>query len=305
MAAIARSIAESSLFRNFITAVIVGAAVLVGIETYPSLAARWHGIIHVLNNVILAIFVVEIVVKMVAESPRPWNYFRDPWNCFDFVIVAVCFVPGMGQYAVVLRLLRLLRVLKLLNAIPKLQILVGALLKSIPSMFYVSVLLFLLFYVYAVAAVFLFGANDPYHFGDLQNSLLSLFRGVTLEDWTDLMYIQMYGCDQYPSTVVMRGGVLTECANPQGNWWLGMGFFVSFVLLGTMIILNLFIGVIMNGMDEATAEAELLLEAQRRKEQGLEEPSIEHEMFELMEQIDALHERMALLKVKLQKQRKR
>ena len=294
-----RQLTEASWFQNFITAVIVLAAVLVGIETYPHLALAHESTLDLLNTLILGIFILEIVVKMGAELPKPQRYFLDAWNVFDFIIVAACFIPGAGQYAVVLRLLRLLRVLKLLNAIPKLQILVGALLKSIPSMFYVSVLLFLLFYVYAVAAVFLFGVNDPYHFGNLQNSLLSLFRAVTLEDWTDLMYIQMYGCDQYSSTVLIRDGVELTCDNPSGNWWLGMGFFVSFVLFGTMVILNLFIGVIMNGMDEATADAELLLEDRRLKERGENSPTVENDIFELVKSINELNDRVGVIKRKL------
>ena len=149
----------------------------------------------------------------------------------------------------VLRLLRLLRVLKLVKALPKLQILVSALLKSIPSMGYVTLLLFLLFYVYAVSAVFLFGHNDPLHFGDLETAMLSLFRVVTLEDWTDIMYINMYGCDRYGYTAKS----IVACTNPEANPLLASLFFVSFVLIGTMIILNLFIGVIMTGMEEAQA----------------------------------------------------
>ncbi len=305
MVKLCRKMAGSSWFQNFITGVIVFAAILVGIETYPHMAGAYHTPIHWLNQIILGIFILEILVKMAAESPKPWNYFRDPWNDFDFFIVAACFIPGAGQYAIVLRLLRLLRVLKLLNAIPKLQILVGALLKSIPSMFYVSLLLFLLFYVYAVAAVFLFGitpeggpGNDPLHFGNLQTSLLSLFRAVTLEDWTDIMYIQMYGCMEYPFPSLPNGPVCTE-ETAQANWWLGFGFFVSFVLLGTMIILNLFIGVIMNGMEEAQAEAEEITEAARREERGEDVATVEHDVFEIAQQLETLQERVALLKIKL------
>ena len=120
-----------------------------------------------------------------------------PLERFDFVIVAICLMPVNATYAAVLRLLRVLRVLKLVRALPRLQILVSALLKSIPSMGYVAILLFLVFYVYACAAVFIFGANDPVHFGHLPLAMLSLFRVVTGEDWTDVMYIAMYGCDQY------------------------------------------------------------------------------------------------------------
>ena len=156
----------------------------------------------------------------------------------------------------VLRLMRLLRVLKLVRAVPKLQLLVGALLRSIPSMGYVSILMFLLFYVYAVAAVIFWSENDPVHFADLQISLVSLFRAVTLEDWTDLMYIQMYGCDNYG-----YDGMKALCVKPSASPVGGAVFFISFVMVGTMIMLNLFIGVIMNGMDEARADQ---LEEERR-----------------------------------------
>ncbi len=245
-------IRDNALFQNFITLVILFAGVLVGIETYPAMVDSYHGPLHLLDQMVLWIFVAEVVVKMGAEGSKPWRYFLDPWNVFDFVIVAACFLPFEGQAVTVLRLLRLLRVLKLVRALPKLQVLVGALLKSIPSMAYVSMLLIMLFYVYAVAAVFMFGENDPMHFENLQISMLSLFRVVTLEDWTDVMYINMWGCDQYG----YDESSIRACVAPQANPLLGAAFFVSFVLFGTMVILNLFIGVIMTGMDEAQAEAE-------------------------------------------------
>jgi voltage-gated sodium channel len=199
---------------------------------------------------------VEVVVKMGAEGNKPWRYFSDPWNVFDFIIVVACFLPFEGSAITVLRLLRLLRVLKLVKALPKLQILVAALLKSIPSMLYVSMLVGLLFYVYAVAAVFLFSENDPVHFKDLQIGMLSLFRIVTLEDWTDIMYINMFGCENYGYSPDSIYPCAFSAANPSGmSPLLGAGFFVSFVLMGTMIVLNLFIGVIMGGMTEAQEEA--------------------------------------------------
>ncbi|MBX3126574.1 MAG: ion transporter [Polyangiaceae bacterium] len=257
MAEYLRTIAESKRFQNFVTWVIIFAGVLVGVETYPGLVAQYGDTLHTLDKIVLGIFVVEILVKVGAEGNKPWRFFSDNWNVFDFIIVAAAFLPISSQYVTVLRLARLLRVLRLVRALPKLQLLVSALLKSIPSMAYVSLLLFLLFYVYAVAAVFLFGANDPIHFRNLQIALVSLFRAVTLEDWTDLMYIQMYGCNNYgydgdPS-----------CTDPQAYPILGALFFVSFVLLGTMVVLNLFIGVIMNGMTEAQKEADDLHEADR------------------------------------------
>jgi len=282
-----KKLADSSAFQNFVTGVILLAGIIVGIETYPSMRESHEGLLHLVDQVILWIFVLEVVVKMGAEGSRPWRYFRDGWNCFDFVIVAACFLPFSGQAVTVLRLLRLLRVLKLVRALPKLQILVSALLKSIPSMGYVSMLLIMLFYVYAVAAVFLFGQNDPLHFQDLQTAMLSLFRIVTLEDWTDIMYINMYGCDRYgygPDSLV-------PCSAPEAAPLLGALFFVSFVLVGTMIILNLFIGVIMTGMDEAQAEASREKDEEKRSAGTL--PSVGDELEEVEKQLADLQESLA------------
>jgi voltage-gated sodium channel len=286
-----KRIAKTDWFNNFIIFVIILAGVVVGMETYPSMLDEYGSTLHVLNELILWIFVAEVVIKMVAESPRPWDYFKDPWNVFDFVIVAACFVPGAGSYAVILRLLRLLRVLRLLSVVPKLQMLVGALLKSLPSMGYVTLLLSLLFYVYAVAAVFLFGANDPVHFETLHLAFLSLFRVVTLEDWTDIMYINMYGCDEYG-----YGGIEQMCTDPAAMPVVGAVFFVSFVLLGTMVILNLFIGVIMNGMEEATLERERDDERKRRERMGLAgTPQVKDEVLEIERALGELHKKLGRL----------
>ena len=254
-----KNIADAAWFQNFITVVILAAGVVVGLETYPELVEKHEGLFHSLNWVILIIFIIEVVVKMGAEAPRIDRYFYDPWNVFDFLIVVACLLPFGGSSVAVLRLLRLLRVLKLVNAVPKLQVLVNALLKAIPSMVYVSIFLLLLFYVYACAAVFMFGDNDPVHFENLQIALLSLFRVVTFEDWTDVMYIQMMGCEEYYGSynqdVNMTGGAVCDDPHAYGVW--GALFFVSFVMIGTNIVLNLFIGVVMNGMDEAKKEQEI------------------------------------------------
>ncbi len=278
-----KKVADSSYFQNFITAVILGAGVVVGFETYTEFAHEHHGTLQLLNDIILWIFVAEIVVKMGQHGiTRFYRYFFDPWNIFDFLIVAVCFMPIDAQYVTVLRLARLLRVLKLVRALPRLQILVGALLKSIPSMVYVSVLLFLLFYLYGVAGTFLFADNDPVHFRNLQLSMLSLFRACTLEDWTDLMYINMYGSDAYGYDAAMLAQWQPAShAMPV----FGAIYFVSFVLLGTMIILNLFIGVIMNGMDEAQKDAE---EAELIRIRGGGERTMEDELADLQKQLEEM-----------------
>jgi len=266
MQTICYKLSRSNFFNQFIIGTILLAGIVVGAQTYKEFAEENAAVLHFLDQIILGIFTVEALIKILAEGNRPFNYFKNPWNIFDFIIVAACLLEPFlhlgGAFLPVLRLLRILRVLRLITAIPKLQLLVTCLLKSLPSMFYVSILLFLLFYVYGAMAVFLFGENDPIHFRNLQTSILSLFRVVTLEDWTDVMYINMYGSNAY-------GYSANDLAkwNPASSQSpLGAAiFFVSFVLIGTMIVLNLVIGVIMNSMDESNEEISIKQEIERRK----------------------------------------
>ena len=212
----------------------------------------------------------------------------------DFVIVAACLLepvlPINSTFLPVLRLARILRVLKLVTTLPKLQVLVGCLLKSLPSMFYVSLLLGLLFYIYGTMAVFLYSENDPIHFRNLQTSILSLFRVVTLEDWTDVMYINMYGSENYGySDQDIEKWNPTSSSSPAGAAF----FFVSFVLIGTLIVLNLVIGVIMSSMDESHAEMNVQKEITRRKEKP--EP-IRDGIDDLHKQLEDLSQEMHVIK---------
>jgi voltage-gated sodium channel len=275
-----QQIVHSKAFNRFIITVIAIAAVLVGLETSADIRAEYGKWLHVFDVVILTIFTIEILLKMGAHGKRPWDYFKDPWNVFDFSIVVVCFMPMDGQFAAVLRLVRILRVLRLVSAVPRLQLLVGALLKSIPSMGYVGILLLILFYIYGVMGTFLFGKHDPVHFGTLGASMLALFRTVTMEDWTDLMYTQMYGA-----------GYVEGLENPvfmAPHGYLAIAYFVSFILLGTMIMLNLFIGVIMRSMNEVELEAELAMRAKHRATLGY--VTVADEIRKLEHQIDGLKE---------------
>ena len=266
MSSTCKSIVNSKIFQRLILVTILLAGVVVGVQTYKAFAREHAIVLNTLDSFILGIFVIEAVIKILAEGNRPQNYFRNPWNIFDFIIVVACLLGPVihlgADFLPVLRLARILRVLRLVSAIPKLQLLVSCLLRSLPSMFYVSILLFLLFYIYGTMAVFLFAENDPIHFRNLQTSILSLFRVVTLEDWTDVMYINMYGSENYGySSNDLAKWTPISSSSPLG----GAIFFVSFVLIGTMIVLNLVIGVIMNSMDESNAEMKIKQELIRRK----------------------------------------
>lgn len=266
MSSTCKSIVNSTFFQRLILVTILLAGVVVGVQTFKVFAREHAFVLNMLDSFILGIFVIEAVIKILAEGNRPQNYFKNPWNIFDFSIVVACLLGPVihlgADFLPVLRLARILRVLRLVSAIPKLQLLVSCLLRSLPSMFYVSILLFLLFYIYGTMAVFLFAENDPIHFRNLQTSILSLFRVVTLEDWTDVMYINMYGSENYGySSSDLAKWTPISSATPLG----GALFFVSFVLIGTMIVLNLVIGVIMNSMDESNAEMKIKQELIRRK----------------------------------------
>jgi len=237
MTDVAKRVVESRPFRGVIIAVILLAGVLAGVETSAAMVAQYGAILKLLDGAVLAIFIIEIVFKLMAHGSRPLDYFRDGWNIFDFTIVALCVLPVGGQFAAVLRLVRTLRLLRLVSALPKLQLLVGALLKSLSAMGYVGLLLGLIFYIYAVIGIHLFGRQAPEHFGSLPAALMSLFQMITLDNWSDL-FSAVRDAAPVPATI----------------------YFVSFILLGTMIMLNLFIGIVMNSMAEMHVE----LDAQKQ-----------------------------------------
>jgi len=276
---------DSRPFRGGVLAVIILAAVLVGVETYPAAVERHGGALRTLDRVVVGLFVVEALLKMARHGRRFHRYFLDLWNVFDFVIVVVCVLPLHAQYAAVLRLARVLRTLRLITALPRLQLIVGTLIRSVPAIAYIVFLLLLLFYVYAVLGVFLWRDNDPVHFGDLPSAMLTLFSVVTLEGWVDLMYTQMRGSEAM--------GLVNTTAlpmRPSAQPVLGAIYFVSFVLLGTMVMLNLFIGVIVNSMEETRAERT------REKAEQSGEAAWEQELAELEQAAADLNRRIAELR---------
>ncbi len=247
-----KELVDSSWFNNFIIWTILIAGIIVGIQTYGDRVADWQSLLHNLDFLILGIFTIEAILKLIAFRG---DYFKDSWNVFDFIIVVICwaalFMPNINAGVVaVFRLARVLRVFRLVSALPKLRVLVDAMLKSIPSMGYVGILLFLLFYIYGVMGVFLFKVNDPIRFGDLGTSILTLFQITTMEGWTDILYANMHGCDHE-----VYG--LDNCDTPHAQPTAALIYFISFVMFGTMIVLNLFIGVIMNSMEEVQREQNL------------------------------------------------
>lgn len=234
----AARVVASGPFKTIVLGAILVGAILVGLETVPSVRDSFGGALVAMDRVVLAIFLVEVVLKIAAEGRRPWRYFADPWNIFDFSVTAICLLPLHAQFAQVLRLGRVARSLRLVTALPRLQLIVGALLRSLPSFGWITLLLFTLLYAYSVMGVFLFGENDPARFGSLWSSMLTMFSVLTLEGWFDTMRDQMVGLPQDDGSA----GVASPIVAPL--------YFVSFILSGTMIFLNLLVGVIVNSMSE-------------------------------------------------------
>jgi voltage-gated sodium channel len=273
-------------------------------ETYPRFDVHTQigSFLQKVQWVILWLFVAEAAIKILACGSKPWQYFQNPWNVFDFAIIAVCFLPLPidPQVAMVFRMARLLRALRLLTMLPRLQILVSAMLKSIPALGYVGILLLLHFYIYAVMGTFLFRENDPVRFGDLQRSMLSLFQVVTLEGWNDVLHTQMFGSDvNYPEAWTE----LPEEAKrvPHARPIAAPLFFVSFIMLGTMIMLNLFTGVIIGSMQEAEDQSsgkvadEVEAHIKELEEKGFltlreELELVAHRLQEISADVAALHE---------------
>ena len=249
----ARRTVGAAWFRHGVTAAITVNAVVIGLDTSAALAAQFGSAFEVLSKVFLAIFVVEAVIKMAAVWPRLQDYFADGWNMFDFTVIAVSLIPSTGGLATLARLVRLFRVLRLMSALPELQLIVATLIRSVPGMFNVLALMSIIFYVYGVAGFHLFREFDPTHWRTLGVSLLSLFRIATLEDWTDIMYAAL-----------------------EHHWW-AWAYFVSFVVFETFVILNLFVAVVINSLEEAKHDrlqeiaepptrAEVLAELSRTRE---------------------------------------
>ncbi len=257
-------VSQDKRFQNSVVAVILLSAVLVGLETYRGLYTRYYSIFHALDLTVQLIFTVEIIIRILAFGKKPLDFFKSANNNFDFVITALFYLPFGGAYASVFRLVRIFRVLRLITALPKLQLIVGALLKSVPSMGYIGILLLIQFYIFAVLGNFLFGVNDPAHFGDLGASMLTLFQIITLEGWVDIM-------------------------RAQEAVFLAPLYFISFILLGTMIVLNLFIGVIMSGFEEV--HRDLDKEALRKNPKSTKNDRLKH----ISMQLEALKTKLDLL----------
>jgi voltage-gated sodium channel len=252
---------ESKRVQYFITAVIIFNAITLGMETSDYLMAQYGMILKVLDKAALGVFVIEIILKLYA---RGWRFFKDGWNIFDFIVVAIAIIPASGPLAV-LRSFRILRVLRLMSMVPQMRSVIQALISAIPGMISIIGLITLIFYVSAVLTTNFYSETFTEWFGDIGASMYTLFQIMTLESWS--MGIVRPVMDQHPLA------------------WI---FFVPFILVTSFAVINLFIGVIVDAMQgQHQAEAKEVEEHAHGEREALKE-----EIIGLREEVRELKELM-------------
>ncbi|MCP1728544.1 voltage-gated sodium channel [Natronospira proteinivora] len=255
---------ESPWPRNFIVALILINAVILGLQTSPEARAVAGDWMIWINRVIVAVFVLEVGGKLLAWGPR---FFRDGWNVFDFLIVAISLVPDSAGLSV-LRALRILRVLRLLSTVKHLRVVTESLLKAIPGIGWIGLLLLIVFYVFGVMGTELFAEDFPRQFGHVGASMYSLFQIMTLEGWSE--DIARPVMEVYPFA------------------WV---YFIVFILMSSFTVLNLFIGIIVNSMQELHWTEEEAKQAERDEKAHRERERMMHLIEELHSKVDRLERR--------------
>ncbi len=216
---------NNKLFEFFVISIIIFSALLIGIHTYD-IPQVYIDILNWLDVAVTLFFLFEIIIRFIAE-PQKANFFKSGWNIFDTIVVVISLIPIDDSEMVLLaRLIRIFRVLRMVSVIPELRILLSSLFKALPQLGYVVLLMFIIFYIYAAAGSMIFANINETLWGDVTISLLTLFRVMTFEDWTDVMYETMA---VYPLS------------------WL---YYISFIFLTTFAFLNMVIGIVVNVMEK-------------------------------------------------------
>lgn len=216
---------ENKIFEMFVIGVIIFSALVIGVKTYdiPSGVSK---AVSILDWMITGIFLVEITIRFLGDDNKR-SFFTKAWNIFDTLIVLVSIIPiDNSDLAIIGRLVRIFRVLRMVSIIPELRMLLNSLVKALPQLGYVALMMFIIFYIYAAIGSTFFAEINPKLWGDIATSLLTLFRVMTFEDWTDVMYETQ---EFYPLS------------------WI---FYLTFIFFTAFAFLNMVIGIVVNVMEE-------------------------------------------------------
>jgi len=256
---------DSQRFNNTIIAIIVMNSLVIGMQTSDRMVASFGDILDVLDTTFLTIFVVELMARFIAYGT---GFIRRPWSVFDFVVVGIALTPGAEAFSVV-RALRILRALRLISQVPTMRVVVEALLRSLPGLGSTAILLALIFYVGGVMTTVLFKSTFPEFFGSLGDSVYSLFQIMTLESWS--MGIVRPVMATYPYA------------------WM---FFVPFIIITSMLVLNLVVAIVVDSMQAAKA---MMAEEGRVEREASGQPA-EATLETLQTELRALREEVRELK---------
>jgi voltage-gated sodium channel len=221
----------NKLFELFVIAIIIFSALLIGVHTYEEriFSAEMLEVLEVLDFAVTLFFLVEISIRFLAEKNKK-DFFKSGWNIFDTLVVTVSLIPiNNSEMAVLGRLIRIFRVLRMVSIIPELRMLLNSLLKALPQLGYVMLLMFIIFYIYAAIGSTLFGSINTTLWGNISIAMLTLFRVMTFEDWTDVMYETMEHPDGSPFA------------------WI---YYLTFIFFTTFAFLNMVIGIVVSVMEE-------------------------------------------------------
>lgn len=228
------ALVDSDRFNLAISVVIIVNAVILGLETFPAVMESQESTLVLLNEICYGIFVVELVLRLASYGRRPQDFFKSPWNVFDFIIIGGVLIPAVRDQAQLLRLLRLLRIVRLVRFLPDARVLLLTVVKSIPSMVSMIVLTVLLIFLYGMIGWTMFGEALPETWGTISRAMLTLFILLTLENFP---------------TYLDEARTVTPWA---------VVFFVSYVLVAAFVVFNLLIGIVIASMEKAREqEAEL------------------------------------------------
>lgn len=222
-----RAFVSDNRFEGFIVVVILLNAMAIGVQTY----ADWP-FLKVFDKICVGIFVAEIALRFTARRSAR-EYFSSGWNWFDIIVVAGAFVPFTNGISTALRVLRVFRLLRLIRFIPELRLITSVLIRSLKSMTYIGMLMLIIAYIYAIIGFELFGEH-MWEYATLHETFFSLFRSLTVEDWTDLRYD---GLDYQ-------------------NYWIVTFYHVSWIVVGTFVMINLVVGAILNNYNTVQEEEE-------------------------------------------------
>ena len=271
----ATELVQHPMFDTLIIACIVLVGIAVGAELEfvdedrdSAAQRRLAQFCGVTQTVTLVVFVLEVVLKILACGLHPMDYFRDKedgaFNTFDFIVVAlsVLFEIGVGSDASIIAVARLLRLLKIMAKVPALRIILSGLTAGIHSVKSILMLLMLIIFLSSILCVVIFGDNAPFHFGNVQQSMVTLVQVSTLSGWHEVFQVAYFGCADYDMDLYRGASERVKVQTDFGWFWgfechaskpqkvLSILFFSVFTLFTAMVVLSLFISVVTMSMFE-------------------------------------------------------